>query len=247
MSTIITKAAYLMKVAATTQPPPDPVDGSLASSKSLLLRLIPALLGLTASPDFIAPHTTGLYHRPPRRHEQKKRLKAHTRTPSPQYAVGLCFLPMSQMRLGLSLLDILWRVRPQPQRDVGRLHRLPNHACQILAQGIEVSLVPELGGERAGRFGKGTTLPDGRKRSSRHPKAHRRSSLVCQRDRLGTRSVRRWGSALVGTLWRSCGNAIREVSLHPPGLTVDRAREAYRGEPKTDACDARIIAHPRRR
>lgn len=63
---------------------------------------------------------------------------------------------------------------------------------------------------------------------------------------LGTRSVRRWGSALVGTLWRSCGNAIREVSLHPPGLTVDRAREAYRGEPKTDACDARIIAHPRR-
>jgi len=30
--------------------------------------------------------------------------------------------------------------------------------------------------------------------------------------------------------------------LYVPGLTVDRARDAYRGESKTDARDARVIA-----
>ena len=30
-----------------------------------------------------------------------------------------------------------------------------------------------------------------------------------------------------------------------PGLTVDRARDAYRGESKTDARDAHVIGHPR--
>jgi hypothetical protein len=35
----------------------------------------------------------------------------------------------------------------QPQRDVLRLHRLPNHSHQIVAQGIEIRLVPELCGE----------------------------------------------------------------------------------------------------
>lgn len=30
-----------------------------------------------------------------------------------------------------------------------------------------------------------------------------------------------------------------------PGLTVDRARDTYRGESKTDARDARVIAYPR--
>ena len=35
----------------------------------------------------------------------------------------------------------------QPQRDVGRLHRLPYHSHQILLQRLEVRLVPELDGE----------------------------------------------------------------------------------------------------
>jgi len=33
--------------------------------------------------------------------------------------------------------------------------------------------------------------------------------------------------------------------LYIPGLTVDRARDAYRGESKTDARDAHLIAYPR--
>jgi transposase len=33
--------------------------------------------------------------------------------------------------------------------------------------------------------------------------------------------------------------------LYIPGLTVDRARDTYRGESKTDARDARVIASPR--
>jgi hypothetical protein len=33
--------------------------------------------------------------------------------------------------------------------------------------------------------------------------------------------------------------------LYIPGLTVDRSRDAYRGESKTDACDARVIAYPK--
>ncbi len=33
--------------------------------------------------------------------------------------------------------------------------------------------------------------------------------------------------------------------LYIPGLTVDRARDTYRGESKTDARDARVIAYPR--
>src|SRR5215210_4374200 len=46
----------------------------------------------------------------------------------------------------------LWRfvllhscVRTQPQRDVGWLHRLPYHPHQIVAQGLKIRLVPELG------------------------------------------------------------------------------------------------------
>ena len=34
--------------------------------------------------------------------------------------------------------------------------------------------------------------------------------------------------------------------LYVPGLIVDRARDAYRGESKTDARDARLIAYPKR-
>jgi transposase len=33
--------------------------------------------------------------------------------------------------------------------------------------------------------------------------------------------------------------------LYVPGLSVDRARDTYRGESKTDARDARIIAYPK--
>jgi hypothetical protein len=35
----------------------------------------------------------------------------------------------------------------QPQREVGWLHSLPYHPHQIVAQGVEVRLVPELGRE----------------------------------------------------------------------------------------------------
>ena len=34
--------------------------------------------------------------------------------------------------------------------------------------------------------------------------------------------------------------------LYVPGLSVDRARDTYRGESKTDARDAHVIAYPRR-
>ena len=34
--------------------------------------------------------------------------------------------------------------------------------------------------------------------------------------------------------------------LYVPGISVDRAREAYRGGSKTDARDARLIAYPKR-
>ena len=34
--------------------------------------------------------------------------------------------------------------------------------------------------------------------------------------------------------------------LYVPGLTVDRARDTYRGESKTDARDAHIVAYPKR-
>jgi transposase len=33
--------------------------------------------------------------------------------------------------------------------------------------------------------------------------------------------------------------------LYVPGLSVDRARDTYRGESKTDARDARVIAYPK--
>ena len=33
--------------------------------------------------------------------------------------------------------------------------------------------------------------------------------------------------------------------LYISGLAVDRARDVYRGESKTDARDARVIAYPR--
>jgi hypothetical protein len=34
--------------------------------------------------------------------------------------------------------------------------------------------------------------------------------------------------------------------LFVPGLSVDRARDTYRGESKTDTRDARVIAYPKR-
>jgi hypothetical protein len=37
--------------------------------------------------------------------------------------------------------------RTQPQRDVGGLHRFPYHAHEIVAQSVEVRLIPELGTE----------------------------------------------------------------------------------------------------
>src|SRR5918997_4016537 len=38
-------------------------------------------------------------------------------------------------------------VGSEPQRDVGRLHRLPHHHYEVVAQGVEVRPLPELRGE----------------------------------------------------------------------------------------------------
>jgi hypothetical protein len=45
------------------------------------------------------------------------------------------------------LLTLRSSIGTQPQGDVRRLHRLPHHPYQIVAQGVEVRLVPELGRE----------------------------------------------------------------------------------------------------
>ena len=36
-------------------------------------------------------------------------------------------------------------IRPQPQGDARRLHRLSNHAHQIVAKSVQIGLVPEFG------------------------------------------------------------------------------------------------------
>jgi hypothetical protein len=45
------------------------------------------------------------------------------------------------------LLTLRSRIGAQPQRDVIKLHRLPDHTYQVIAQGVQVGLIPELGGE----------------------------------------------------------------------------------------------------
>src|SRR5215210_3474091 len=47
----------------------------------------------------------------------------------------------------LRLLAVSRRIGAQPQRHVGWLHRLPYHPYQVVAQGIQVRLISELGGE----------------------------------------------------------------------------------------------------
>jgi transposase len=49
------------------------------------------------------------------------------------------------------------------------------------------------------------------------------------------------GAALLLALLRERHQRV----LYIPGLSVDRARDAYRGESKTDARDAHVIAYPR--
>src|SRR5215211_7821239 len=44
----------------------------------------------------------------------------------------------------LALLAFSGRLGSQPQGEVGRLHRLPHHAHQVIAQSVEVCLVPKL-------------------------------------------------------------------------------------------------------
>jgi hypothetical protein len=45
-------------------------------------------------------------------------------------------------------LVALWgRHRAQPQRDVGGLHRLPDHPHQFVIQCLQVCLVAQFGGE----------------------------------------------------------------------------------------------------
>ena len=45
------------------------------------------------------------------------------------------------------MLTFCGRFKAPPQRDVGGLHRLPHNTHQIIAQDVEVRLVPKLGGE----------------------------------------------------------------------------------------------------
>src|SRR5215213_4337887 len=61
------------------------------------------------------------------------------RTPSPATSVSdrLLFAP----------LTLSGRLGSHPQREVDRLHRLPHYFHQIIAQGLEVCFVPELGRE----------------------------------------------------------------------------------------------------
>ena len=49
------------------------------------------------------------------------------------------------------------------------------------------------------------------------------------------------GAALLLALLWERGQRV----IYVPGLAVDRARDAYRGESKTDRKDARVIAYPR--
>ena len=49
------------------------------------------------------------------------------------------------------------------------------------------------------------------------------------------------GAALLLSLLWERGQGVSYV----PGLSVDRARDGYRGESKTDRKDARVIAYPR--
>jgi transposase len=49
------------------------------------------------------------------------------------------------------------------------------------------------------------------------------------------------GAALLLALLRERNQRV----LYIPGLGVDRARDTYRGESKTDARDAHVIAYPR--
>ena len=50
-------------------------------------------------------------------------------------------------------------------------------------------------------------------------------------------------AALLLALLRERGQ--RGGPLHPRGLSVNRASDSYRGESKTDARDAHLIAYPR--
>ena len=48
---------------------------------------------------------------------------------------------------------LLWTtIRAQPQRDVGRLYRLPYRSYQVASQGVEVRLIPDLGREHLKRL-----------------------------------------------------------------------------------------------
>ena len=56
-------------------------------------------------------------------------------------------------RLLLCLLTLWGHIGAQPQRDMGGLHRLPYRSYQIIAQGVEVRFVLELGREGFQGFG----------------------------------------------------------------------------------------------
>ena len=97
-------------------------------------------------------------------------------------------------------------------------------------------------GSRAGCFGEGTALPEEVESDEADI-----LKLIDEAFSLAKEIV--WavdqpgGSAalLLALLWER-----DQKVLYVPGLIVDRARDAYRGESKTDARDARVIAYPKR-
>src|SRR5829696_10575093 len=64
--------------------------------------------------------------------------------PAGQGSLAMMPLPTRPRSSPLALSDRLWS---QPQRDVGRLHRLPHHAYEVVVQRFDIRLVPEFGGE----------------------------------------------------------------------------------------------------
>src|SRR5215204_2042920 len=60
-------------------------------------------------------------------------------------------IPIPRTWVNKGLLDCLLalpgRIGTQPQRDMCGLHSLPYHPHQVFAQGVQVCLVPKLGGE----------------------------------------------------------------------------------------------------
>jgi Transposase domain (DUF772) len=79
---------------------------------------------------------------------------SEVRSPMPARICGMQDVNFLVDKAAASLpARLRWRIGAQPQRNVGWLHRLPYHAYQIIAHGIQVRLIPfanHLGQRRTG-------------------------------------------------------------------------------------------------